>query len=105
VEARVARAGADPARCPAAALPGGWPGLAYLRLHGSPRMYYSAYEGEWLERLAVELRGHPEAWCIFDNTAGRAAVPNALHLLNAIEDGKNEKKEPALRPRLSRGAR
>ncbi len=40
---RVGRVGADPARHPAAAAPGGWNGVAYWRLHGSPRMYYSPY--------------------------------------------------------------
>ena len=33
---RVARVAADPAKVPAAAEPGGWRGLAYYRLHGSP---------------------------------------------------------------------
>ena len=40
---RIARVAADPAVVPAAAEPGGWPGLAYYRLHGSPRMYRSPY--------------------------------------------------------------
>ena len=43
-EHRVARVAADPARVPDAALPGGWTGLRYYRLHGSPRMYYSEYD-------------------------------------------------------------
>jgi uncharacterized protein YecE (DUF72 family) len=38
-EFRIARVAADPALVPAAAEPGGWPGFAYHRLHGSPRMY------------------------------------------------------------------
>jgi hypothetical protein len=42
-EFRIARVAADPAVVPAAAEPGGWPGLAYHRLHGSPRMYHSPY--------------------------------------------------------------
>jgi uncharacterized protein YecE (DUF72 family) len=40
-EPRVARVAADPAPVPGAGAPGGWRGLAYYRLHGSPRMYYS----------------------------------------------------------------
>lgn len=39
----VARVAADPAVVPQAALPGGWPGLLYIRLHGSPKVYSSAY--------------------------------------------------------------
>jgi uncharacterized protein YecE (DUF72 family) len=40
---QIARVAADPALCPEAAVPGGWAGFAYWRLHGSPRMYRSAY--------------------------------------------------------------
>jgi uncharacterized protein YecE (DUF72 family) len=79
----VARVGADPARVPEAAEPGGWPGLVYMRLHGSPRMYYSAYELEYLERLEARLaRSSVETWCIFDNTTSGAACANAIELLN-----------------------
>ena len=39
----VARVAADPAICEAAALPGGWRGLSYWRLHGSPVIYRSSY--------------------------------------------------------------
>jgi uncharacterized protein YecE (DUF72 family) len=88
VEARVARAGADPARCPAAALPGGWPGLAYLRLHGSPRMYYSAYTTEYLEGIAALLRERAAAgaacWCMLDNTTLGAATGDALALAERL---------------------
>ena len=53
---RVARVAADPAKVPAAAEPGGWPGLRYFRLHGSPRMYYSNYEPERLAGYAEQLK-------------------------------------------------
>jgi uncharacterized protein YecE (DUF72 family) len=36
--------------------PGGWRGLAYFRLHGSPRIYYSSYEDGYLDALAIKLR-------------------------------------------------
>ena len=80
----IARAAADPAVAPAAAEPGGAKSLIYFRLHGSPRMYYSAYGTERLEAIAQKLRkaaaaGIP-AWCIFDNTAAGAAIPDALEL-------------------------
>lgn len=38
----IARAGSDPARVLRAAVPGGDHRIEYLRLHGSPRMYYDA---------------------------------------------------------------
>ena len=78
---QVARVAADPAPVPEAAHPGGWQGLAYYRLHGSPRIYYSAYSDDALKTLAQNLRRSSQsvpAWCIFDNTALGAATGNAL---------------------------
>ena len=78
----IARAAADPAVVPQAGVPGGWPGLAYWRLHGSPRRYYSAYPAAELARLAGTLAGiQGEPWCIFDNTAAGAAAGQALDLV------------------------
>lgn len=48
-EFEISRVAADPACVPAAASPGGWKGLTYYRLHGSPRRYYSAYSSEFLQ--------------------------------------------------------
>ncbi|MFL6675375.1 MAG: DUF72 domain-containing protein [Massilia sp.] len=60
----------------------------YMRLHGAPRVYYSSYPAGWLEQLASEIAAHSaagrDAWCIFDNTASGAAVPNALDVLQAL---------------------
>jgi uncharacterized protein YecE (DUF72 family) len=60
---------------------------AYIRLHGTPRVYYSSYQPEFLEKLAkwvlTETASAKDVWCIFDNTASGAAVPNALDLLLA----------------------
>lgn len=82
---RVARVAADPARHPAAAVPGGWSGAAYWRLHGSPRMYRSSYDEAALSGLASDVLGRPgETWCIFDNTASGAATANALTLLHLL---------------------
>ena len=83
---RVARVAADPARVPAAAAPGGWPGLVYYRLHGSPIIYRSSYGDAQLDRYAAALRdvGEREAWCIFDNTASSAATGNALALAERL---------------------
>ncbi len=80
----VARVAADPAKVPEAAVPGGWSGLRYWRLHGSPRVYYSAYSREYLEGLARAVRGADEAWVIFDNTASGAGAENALDLAGLV---------------------
>jgi uncharacterized protein YecE (DUF72 family) len=79
---RIARVAADPARVAGAGVHGGWPGFRYTRLHGSPRIYYSSYEEEWLKRLASSVQSSAEHWCIFDNTASGAACRNALTLLD-----------------------
>jgi uncharacterized protein YecE (DUF72 family) len=83
---QVARAAVDPARVPEGASPGGWTGFAYWRLHGSPRMYYSNYDAEFLESLASKVRASTssETWCVFDNTASGAALGNALTLGNQL---------------------
>lgn len=85
----IARVAADPARHPLASRPGGWRGLAYWRLHGSPAMYRSFYDQERLGALAAELLAEPsrETWCVFDNTTTGAAAANALDLL-ALTDAK-----------------
>lgn len=84
VEMRVARVAADPSKVVAATSPGGWLGVAYFRLHGSPRMYYSRYEDTALDELATRVRclsAHPrEVWIVFDNTASGAAIDNARTL-------------------------
>lgn len=77
-ENRVARVAADPAPVPAAASPGGWPGLAYFRLHGSPRIYWSSYEAAALAAWAAKAAEHSESWVIFDNTGSGAATGDAL---------------------------
>lgn len=78
---RIARVAADPPTTEASKAPGGWNGLAYWRLHGSPRMYWSRYEPDYIEQLRRQLRRSAESgdvWCIFDNTASGAALDNAL---------------------------
>jgi uncharacterized protein YecE (DUF72 family) len=58
--------------------------MVYIRLHGNPEIYHSAYSNHYLDRLAIELADHirvgRRVWCILDNTASGAAVPNALYL-------------------------
>jgi uncharacterized protein YecE (DUF72 family) len=79
---RIARVAADPVRAPGADAPGGSPELAYFRLHGSPRVYWSAYPAPFLAGLASRIRALAAAgtpvWCIFDNTGSGAAIADAL---------------------------
>jgi uncharacterized protein YecE (DUF72 family) len=58
--------------------------MAYFRLHGSPRVYYSSYDGAYLDALAARIDGLAaqgiRCWCIFDNTTLGAGTSNALDL-------------------------
>ena len=85
---RVARVAADPAVVPRAAEPGGWAGLVYIRLHGSPEIYRSTYPLEALDAIAQRLRAaiaeDQACWCIFDNTALGKATGNALDLVRRL---------------------
>jgi uncharacterized protein YecE (DUF72 family) len=70
----VARAAADPASA---------------RLHGSPRKYWSKYDGSFIAHLAGVLRTAPPdaaTWCIFDNTASGAAIEDALALQSSVAE-------------------
>ncbi len=61
---------------------GGWSGLAYFRWHGMPRVYYSDYDAEALDRISRQVQAAAasgaEVWGIFDNTASGHALGNAL---------------------------
>jgi uncharacterized protein YecE (DUF72 family) len=86
-EFRISRVAADPPVTRAAIVPGGWAGLAYFRLHGSPRVYYSEYRPDQIDSLAHQLaylRDTRSVWCIFDNTAVGAATGNALALQDRV---------------------
>ncbi|MES2415597.1 MAG: DUF72 domain-containing protein [Pseudomonadota bacterium] len=84
---------ADPVLFDAGRWPGGDPRAVYLRLHGSPRIYYSAYGRTLIQSLATRMRmaSHTAStvWCVFDNTASGAATADALYL--------NELLKPAYR--------
>jgi uncharacterized protein YecE (DUF72 family) len=107
---RIARVAADPTRQPTSELgkvpqPGGWPRLAYFRLHGSPRAYYSNYEAPYLAALAKAILAMPataEAWVIFDNTALGNAFRNALDLQGLLtkqtSPAKSKRAKPKARP-------
>ena len=80
---------ADPVVHDAGRRPGGFAGLVYVRLHGSPRMYYSAYDRAVLDALVarLQLAAAPGAdvWCVFDNTAEGAAVEDALYTAQRLD--------------------
>ena len=84
---------ADPVLHPGGDCPGGDSGLVYVRLHGSPRMYYSAYARPVLDALAVRLQeaaaSDAVVWCVFDNTAEGAAVSDALYTQAAVADSES----------------
>jgi uncharacterized protein YecE (DUF72 family) len=75
--------------------PAGQPGphvpttaATYIRLHGAPKIYYSSYPPEFLDKVVRQIEkrraGGADVWCIFDNTAAFAAVPNALDVLRGL---------------------
>lgn len=87
---QVARVAADPARVEAAQVAAGAGALRYWRWHGSPRIYYSAYDDDALQALAERVRGDTpagiEPWVIFDNTAHGHAIPDAARLKRLLQD-------------------
>ncbi|MBP2302366.1 DUF72 domain-containing protein [Azospirillum picis] len=96
---RIARAAADPAPAPGAGEPGGWDGLRYWRLHGSPVMYRSAYDPAVLDALAARFRDEAvlrPVWCVFDNTADFHAVDDALAMMARLGgDATRPQEQPA----------
>jgi uncharacterized protein YecE (DUF72 family) len=58
--------------------------FAYVRLHGSPKMYYSSYSVDYLQGVAADAGAAAETWYIFDNTAAGAAWSDATMLQRLI---------------------
>jgi len=87
----IARVAADPpvphgASCD----PAGDARVRYWRWHGSPRVYYSAYDDAALHALAGAMRaGRGTRWAIFDNTAHGHAVTDAARLQMMVDDAPN----------------
>jgi len=83
----VSRVAADPPPVPEAAVVGGYPRVAYWRLHGSPRKYWSRYDEDAIATVAAAVRRvttAEEVWCVFDNTASGAALENAWELQERV---------------------
>jgi uncharacterized protein YecE (DUF72 family) len=82
----IARVAADPPAASASAEPGGSRSFTYRRLHGTPRIYYSAYDADAVVAIAASMRASSQpAWCVFDNTAAGAATANALALTDLLD--------------------
>lgn len=91
---KIARVAADPPMSAEAAVPGGWDGIAYWRLHGSPVMYRSSY-ADRISKLARILRSsaaEKAIWCIFDNTASGAGAADSLQLLETLKSAEESKR-------------
>jgi uncharacterized protein YecE (DUF72 family) len=83
----VSQVAADPPPVPEARNPAGSPRVAYFRLHGSPRAYWSRYDDNFLTVLAAtiaRMSSAEQVWCVFDNTASGAAIENACELRERI---------------------
>jgi uncharacterized protein YecE (DUF72 family) len=86
----VGRVAADPPPTTGADAPGGWQGIVYYRLHGTPRKYWSRYQSDSIGALAQAMRAvspSVDAWCVFDNTASGAALENAYDLKKILALG------------------
>lgn len=102
---RVARVAADPDVTGLGAKPGGWDGLHYWRLHGSPQVYRSSY-ADRIPAIAEAVQAEPPesgTWCIFDNTASSAATGDALALQQALEHGEEDCAPGSARETLAAG--
>ncbi len=89
---KITRVAADPPTGAGAELPGGWKGLVYFRLHGSPRKYWSRYGDNYIRALAAAILAQTasvETWCVFDNTASGAALENAWDLRMRLLAGRS----------------
>jgi len=93
----VDRVGADPARVAEAGQPLGRR-LAYWRLHGAPRIYYSQYDDAALQTGANDLRAAAALglapWVIFDNTAHGFALADAARLQDLLNAHLGHAMEP-----------
>lgn len=57
--------------------------LIYIRLHGTPKMFYSGYSSEQLNDIKNKTKGK-NAFVYFNNTAGEEGILNALELKKII---------------------
>lgn len=58
--------------------------LIFIRLHGTPKMFYSSYSNEELDLIKEQISNKP-SFVYFNNTASEAGILNALELLRKYE--------------------
>lgn len=58
--------------------------LIYIRLHGTPKMFYSGYSSEQLDYIKNKTEGK-NAFVYFNNTAGEEGILNALEFKKIID--------------------
>lgn len=59
----------------------------YIRLHGDPKLFYSAYSSDYLEALHTSIlkqNNWDEVFIYFNNTASTAGILNAVEMKNFI---------------------
>ncbi|WP_281950877.1 DUF72 domain-containing protein [Nitrosophilus kaiyonis] len=85
---KISTVAADPSRFDFDKKPGGWKDFSYYRLHGSPKIYYSEYDKNFLLNIAktVKKSKAKDTVIIFDNTASGAAIKNALELKELFDE-------------------
>lgn len=86
-EAEIDLVAADPPPCREAPAWDSTTSPAYFRFHGAPKIYFSDYPNDVLEKLARRLASLPSTavTCIFDNTAAGMALDNALTLKRLLD--------------------
>lgn len=64
--------------------------IGYLRFHGSPKMFYSSYSDEYLNKIYEEIKANSfeEFYIFFNNTASVAGILNALEMKNIATKNK-----------------
>lgn len=86
----IAGVAADPPLLTNDLRPSGHPDPIYFRLHGSPRIYWSAYTEDFLRMLSAQvvdaLEDGRSVWVVFDNTAAGAGATDALRLKACIQE-------------------
>lgn len=62
--------------------------IAYVRMHGNPRLFYSEYSGAELQVMMQELKaqGFKNAFVYFNNTASQAGILNALAVRQSADE-------------------
>jgi uncharacterized protein YecE (DUF72 family) len=64
--------------------------LCYYRFHGVPKLFYSEYEPEFVEKIFHQINKSKKiktAYVYFNNTASLAAIHNANQFIHAIKKG------------------